>query len=59
MNTPVKVGTFLASLVAVFAAAAGIGSAVGPVGPDVGQPTAPAQTPVGHTGMDTGDHAGS
>ncbi len=33
MNTPAKLGVFALGLVAVFGAAAGIGSAVGPVGP--------------------------
>ena len=59
MNTPIKVGTYLAGLVVVFAAAAGIGSAVGPVGPAGGQPSPPAQTHVSHTGMDMGSDSGS
>jgi hypothetical protein len=33
MNTPTKLGTYALGLVAVFGAAAGIGNAVGPVGP--------------------------
>ena len=33
MNTPTKLGTYALGLVAVFSAAAGIGNAVGPVGP--------------------------
>ncbi|GAB4080745.1 hypothetical protein GCU67_04195 [Modestobacter muralis] len=59
MNTPIKVGSYLAGLVAVFAAAVGIGSAVGPLGPAGDQPSPPAQTHISHTGMDTGGDAGS
>ena len=59
MNIPIKVGAYLAGLLVVFATAAGIGSAVGPVGPAGGQPAPPAQTHVSHTGMDTGGDAGS
>ena len=33
MNTPTKLGTYALGLVAVFGAAAGVGNAVGPVGP--------------------------
>ncbi len=45
MNTPVKLGAFVLGVVAVFGAAAGIGNAIGPVGP-----TEPSHG--------TGDHAG-
>ena len=34
MNTPATLGAFMLGLVAVFGAAAGVGNAVGPVGPD-------------------------
>jgi hypothetical protein len=54
VNTLIKVGSYLAGLVAVFAAAVGIGSAVGPLGPAGDQPSPPAQTHISHTGMDTG-----
>ncbi len=45
MNTPLKLAGFAAGLVAVFGAAVGLGSAVGPVGP---APAAAAET--GHGG---------
>ena len=56
MNTPTKLGAFTLGLVAVFGAAAGVGNAIGPVGP--------AATPHGadtHTGTDMGgaDTSGS
>ena len=59
MNTPIKVSSYLAGLIAVFAAAVAIGSAVGPLRPAGDQPTPPAQTHISHTGMDTGTDAGS
>ncbi len=37
MNTPVRLATFGVGLLAVFGAAVGVGSAIGPVGP-VGPP---------------------
>lgn len=43
MSTPVRLGVFLLGLVAVFAAAVGVGRAVGPVGDD---------PPASHAGMD-------
>jgi hypothetical protein len=51
MNTPLKLAAFGLGLVAVFGAAVGIGSAVGPVGPAV-------QSSAGAHGMDTGPDAG-
>ena len=53
MSTPVRVAAFLLGLVAVFAAAVGVGTAVGPL--DVAEPAA-------HAGMDEaagGSHGGS
>ncbi|CCG02578.1 hypothetical protein [Blastococcus saxobsidens] len=40
MNTPAKLGAFTLGLVAVFGATAGLGNAVGPVGPDAAHDTA-------------------
>ncbi|SDG05001.1 hypothetical protein SAMN05660662_0150 [Blastococcus aurantiacus] len=48
MNTPTKLGTYALGLVAVFGAAAGIGNAVGPVGP-----AAPAHDTATHDDPDT------
>ena len=45
MDTPAKLGAFTLGLVAVFGAAAGLGNAVGPVGPGE-----PAHTAEGHGG---------
>ena len=49
MNTPAKLGAYALGLVAVFGAAAGIGTAVGPVGP-----AAAAHDTAGHDDPDTG-----
>ncbi len=49
MNIPLKLAAFTLGLVAVFGAAVGVGSAVGPVGGEV-----PAAT--GHDGMAAGGH---
>ena len=38
MNTPMKIGSYALGLVAVFGAAAGVGTAVGPVGPAAAEP---------------------
>jgi hypothetical protein len=51
LNTGTKVGAYLAGLVVAFAAAVGVGSAVGPIGP-AADPQSPAQTEVDHGGMD-------
>ena len=62
MNTPTKIAAFAAGLVAVFGAAVGVGSAVGPVGPaDPDQPAGTSQgtgTP-GHGTGGHGDEAGA
>lgn len=59
MNTPTKVGAYVAALVAVFAAAVGIGSAVGPVGPAGDRTQPPAQTDIRHGGMEMDGDAGA
>ena len=51
-STTAKVGAYLVGLAVVFAAALGIGSAVGPVGPAADQTESPAPADVGHDGMD-------
>ena len=56
MTTSTKVGAYLAGLAVVFAAALGIGSVVGPVGP-AGEQAPPASTDVDHGGMDMGGDA--
>lgn len=38
MNTPTKIGSYAVGLVAVFGAAAGVGTAIGPVGPAAAEP---------------------
>src|SRR3712207_8252110 len=62
MNTPARLGAYALGLVAVFGAAAGIGTAVGPVGAaaddTAGQDTAPhgethAQSPMDSTAQPT------
>ena len=50
-STAAKVGAYLVGLAVVFAAALGIGNAVGPVGPAADRTEAPAQD-AGHDGMD-------
>lgn len=50
-RTAATVGAYLVGLAVVFAAALGIGSAVGPVGPAGDGTEAPAQD-AGHDGMD-------
>jgi len=51
MNAPLKIGSFVAALGVVFAAAAGVGALVGPVGDEPA-----AVTDVSHTGgSDHGD----
>ena len=54
MNIPIKVGAYLAGLLVVLAAPAGIGSVVGPVGPAGDQLPPPAQTDVRHAGNTAG-----
>ena len=49
MTTPTKLGAYLAGLAVVFAAALGLGSVVGPVGP-AGEHS-PAQNDDDHAGM--------
>lgn len=56
-STAAKVGAYLVGLGVVFAAALGIGSAVGPVGPAGDQTESPA--PGDGTGMDGMDMGGS
>jgi hypothetical protein len=58
VKTPTKVGGYLVGLAVVFVAALGVGSAVGPVGPAGDRPQQPAQTEVGHGGMDVDGDAG-
>ena len=53
MNSPAKVGAYLAGLPIVFAAATGLGCVVGPVGPAGDQPPSPAHTDVRHAGGGT------
>ncbi|MGX5655177.1 hypothetical protein ACWKWC_10435 [Geodermatophilus nigrescens] len=57
MSTATKVGAYLAGLAVVFAAALGLGNAVGPLGP-AGEQDRPVQTDTGHGGMDTDEHTG-
>ena len=54
-STAAKVGAYLVGLALVFAAALGIGSAVGPVGPAADQTESPAGDGAGHDGMDMDD----
>ncbi|TFV79377.1 hypothetical protein E4P39_01685 [Blastococcus sp. CT_GayMR19] len=58
-GTAAKVGGYLVGLVVVFAAALGIGSSVGPVGPAADQTESPAQDDPGHDGMDMSGDTGS
>lgn len=59
-STAAKVGAYLVGLVVVFAAALGIGSAVGPVGPTADQTESPAPaSDAGHDGMDMSGDTGS
>jgi hypothetical protein len=48
MNTPAKLGVFTLGLAAVFGAAAGVGAAVGPVGPAAPSPAAAAHDTATH-----------
>ena len=57
-STAAKLGAYLVGLAVVFAAALGIGSAVGPVGPAGDRTEAPAQD-AGHDGMDMNGDTGS
>ena len=61
MNKPAaKVGAYLVGLAVVFAAALGIGSAVGPVGPGADRTESPAPaSDAGHAGMDMNGDTGS
>jgi hypothetical protein len=59
MKTPAKLGAYLAGLAVVFAAALGIGSAVGPVGPAGEGTVSPAQTGVDHGDMTMDGDAGT
>jgi hypothetical protein len=58
VKTPTKVGAYLTGLAVVFAAALGIGSAVGPVGPAGERTPPPVQTDVDHGVMDMDGDAG-
>ena len=58
-STAAKVGAYLVGLAVVFAAALGIGTAVGPVGPAGDQTESPARTGVGHDGMEMDGDTGS
>ena len=58
-GTAAKVGAYLVGLGVVFAAARGIGGAVGPVGPTGDQTESPAPGDGGHDGMDMDGDAGS
>ena len=57
-STAAKVGAYLVGLAVVFAAALGIGNAVGPVGPAGDRAESPAPDDVGHDGMDMDGGAG-
>jgi len=57
MNTPTRVAAFATGLVALFAAALGVGTLTGPVGAVGASTAAPAGHGAGHTG--TGDGAGA
>lgn len=58
-STAAKVGAYLMGLAVVFAAALGLGSAVGPVGPAGDRTESSAPGDVGHDGMDMDGAAGS
>ena len=58
-STAAKVGAYLVGLAVVFAAALGIGSAVGPVGPSADRTESPAPADVGHDGMDMNGDTGN
>ncbi|CCH87062.1 conserved exported protein of unknown function [Modestobacter italicus] len=59
-STAAKVGAYVVGLAVAFAAAFGIGSAVGPVGPTAGQTESPAPaSDAGHDGMDMNGGTGS
>jgi hypothetical protein len=58
-STAAKVGAYLVGLAVVFAAALGIGSAVGPVGPAADRTESPAPADAGHDGMDMDGDTGS
>ena len=57
-STAAKVGAYLVGLAVVFAAALGIGNAVGPVGPAGDRTESPAED-AGHDGMDMDGNSGS
>lgn len=58
-STAAKLGAYLVGLAVVFAAALGIGSAVGAVGPAADRTESPARTDVGRDGMDMSGDTGS
>ena len=58
VNTQMKVGAYLVGLAVVFAAAVGLGRAVGPVGPAGDPAQLPAETEIGHGGMDMDGRGG-
>ena len=58
-STGAKVGAYLVGLAVVFAAALGIGSAAGPVGPAADRTESPAQDDAGHDGMDLNGDTGN
>lgn len=54
-STAAKVGAYLVGLAVVFAAALGIGSAVGPVGPAGDHTESPTLDDAGHDSMEMDD----
>ncbi len=57
-STAAKVGAYVVGLAVAFAAAFGIGSAVGPVGPTADQTESPASD-ADHDGMDMNGDTGN
>ena len=58
MNTPAKLGAYLAALAVVFAAAMGLGNAVGPVGPAGDGTSRSVESGTDHGEMDADDGTG-
>ena len=59
MNTPTKLGAYLAGLAVVFAAALGVGTAVGPVGPAADETSRHGDSGTDHGDMDMSDGSGA